>query len=136
MHTPETDAGGPGLGESVKQVATHASALARLELELALLELKTKVAALGKGIGFGLGAAVFGLVALGYLLATLAAALDTFMPRWLALLIVALLLLAITGLLAMLALRAVKRGTPPVPQQAIDEAKATSEALKSNGTPA
>ena len=30
-------------------------------------------------------------------------------------------------------LRAIKRGTPPVPQQAIQEAKRTTEALKTNG---
>ena len=36
-----------GVGPAAKQVAEHASTLARLELELALLEVKGKVAALG-----------------------------------------------------------------------------------------
>ena len=38
-----------GAGVAAKQVAEHASTLARLELELALLEVKRKVVALGIG---------------------------------------------------------------------------------------
>ena len=137
MHTPETD-GEPrppgGLGAATKQVAEHASALARLELELAGLELKSKVAALGAGIGLGLGAAVFGLLLLGFAFATLAAVLDTFLSTWLALLFVTVLLLGITVILGMLALSAIKRGSPPVPRQAIEEAKLTTDALKADGS--
>ena len=47
MPTRETES--PGFGRAAKQVAEHASALARLELELAALELKRKVVALGIG---------------------------------------------------------------------------------------
>ena len=122
-----------GVGAAAKDVASRASALVRLELELAALELKRKVAALGKGIGLGLGAAVVGLFALGFLFATIAAALATFLPTWLALLIVTLLLFVVAGLLGFLALGSIKRGTPPVPQQAIQEAKLTTEALKADG---
>ena len=127
----ETTANG-GLGSAAKQVAEHASALARLELELAKLELGRKVLALGLGIGFGLGAAILSVFMLGFLLAAAAAALATAMATWLALLLVALALLLLTGLLGMLALRSVKRGTPPVPRQAIREAKLTQDALKSD----
>ncbi len=63
-------------------------------------------------------------------LATIAAALATFLSTWLALLIVTLLLLALAGALGVLALGKIKQGTPPVPQQAMREAKLTSEALK------
>ncbi len=134
MHTPETDTrNGPGVGAAAKQVAEHASALARLEMELAGLELKRKVASLGIGIGLAVGAAIFGLFALGFALATVAAAFATFMPTWLALLIVFGILLLVTIVLGLLALGRIKRGTPPVPQQAIEEAKLTTAALKSNG---
>ena len=136
MHTPDTDAdrtAGVGLGPAAKQVAEHASALARLELELATLELKGKLAALARGIVLGAGAAIFGLLMLGFLFATVAAALNEFLDTWLALLIVTLVLLAIAGILGMLALRAIKRGSPPVPRQAIQEAKMTTDALKSDG---
>ena len=70
---------------------------------------------------------------LGFGLATIVAALATFLATWLALLIVTVFLLLVAGLLGLLAMRSVRRGTPPVPQQAIREAKLTTEAIKSNG---
>ena len=136
MHTQGTDPtypdGGPGLGTAAKQVAEHASALARLELELAALELKRKFAALGVGVGLAIGAAVFLLFMLGFGFATIAAGLATFLDMWVSLLIVTVFLLLVGALLAFLAMRFFRRGTPPVPQQAILEAKLTTEAIKSN----
>jgi hypothetical protein len=126
---PRTQNG--GVGGAAKQVAEHASSIAKLEIELAVLELKKKVVALGLGIGLGVGAAIFGLFMLGFMFATVAAALATVLSTWLALLIVTALLLAISGVLGVLALGAIKKGTPPVPEQAIREAKMTTTALKS-----
>jgi uncharacterized membrane protein YqjE len=120
----------PGVGTAAKRVADHAKALVGLEVELASYELKRKLAALGLGVVLLVAAALFGLYGLGFLFATIAAALDTFLPRWLALLIVTLFLLLVAAILALLALRRIRKGTPPVPEQAIDEAKRTSEALK------
>jgi uncharacterized membrane protein YqjE len=120
-----------GLGSAVKQVAEHASGIARLEVELAAMELKKKVVALGLGIGLGVGAALFGLFMLGFLFATIAAVLATFLATWLALLIVTLVLGGLAGLLGVLALGKIKKGSPPVPEQAIREAKLTTGALKS-----
>jgi hypothetical protein len=138
MHTPETEvprtetySANGGVGSAAKEVAEHAGAIARLEAELAKLELKQKVAALGMGAGLGLGAAVCAVFMLGFLLAAIAAALATFLDTWLALLIVTAGLLAIAAILGLLALRSIKRGTPPVPEQAIAEAKLTTAAVKS-----
>ncbi|MGH3030594.1 MAG: phage holin family protein, partial [Gaiellaceae bacterium] len=113
--------------------AEHASALARLELELAQLELKRKAGALGFGAGLGLAAGVFALFAVGFGLATAAAALALVLDTWLALLIVFASLVVIVGLLAVLALGRIRKGTPPVPEQAIAEARITTEALRSDG---
>ena len=121
-----------GVGAAVKQVAERASSIVRLEL--AALEIKRKIIALGVGIGLGLGAVIFLLFALGFGLATIAAALATTMSTWLALLIVAGGLLLLSMLLGILALGSIKKGSPPVPEQAIREAKLTSEALRSNGS--
>lgn len=132
MPTPGTsprEANG-GVGGAAKRVAEHASSIARLELELATLELKQKVAALGLGLALAVGAALFGLFMIGFLLATIAAALATFLATWLALLIVTVALLVLSGTFGMLALARIKKGTPPVPQQAIREAKLTQAALK------
>lgn len=119
------------VSEAARNVADHASSVAKLEIELALLELKKKVVALGLGIALGLGAAIFSLFMLGFAFATVAAAFATFLPWWLALLVVTGILLACTGLLGALALGAIKKGSPPVPEQAIREAKLTSAAIKS-----
>jgi hypothetical protein len=131
MPTPasEVQANG-GVGGAAKSVAEHASAIAKLEIELAALELKKKVVALGVGIGMAAAAAIFGLFGLGFVFATIAAALATFLSTWLALLIVTLVLFVLAGTLGMLGLGKIKKGTPPVPEQAIREAKLTTEALK------
>lgn len=131
MRTPGTDAG--GVSTAAKRVADHAKALVGLEVELASLELKQKLGALGLGIGLLVVAAVTGVFALGFVFATVAAALATFLPTWLALLSVTLFLLLVTSLLAAIGVNRVRRGTPPVPEQAIAEAKRTTEALKGNG---
>ena len=119
-----------GLGFAAKLVSERASSLVRLELQLAAAELKRKLAALGVGIALLVGAALFGLFALGFGLATAAAALATTVSTWLALLIVAGGLFLLAGLLGAIGIARLRKGTPPVPVQAIEEAKLTTEALK------
>ncbi len=131
MPTRATDQ--PGVGTAAKDVADHAKALVGLEFELASLELKGKVGALGVGAVLGAGAALLAVFALGFLLAATAAGLATAMATWLALLLVAAGLLVLTGVFAGLALSAFKKGSPPVPEQAIEEARKTGETLRSNG---
>jgi hypothetical protein len=119
-----------GVGGAAKLVAEHASSIAKLELELAGLELKKKAVSLGLGVGLGVGAAILGLFMLGFGLATVAAALATTLSTWLALLIVTGILAFLAGVVGILALGRIRKGAPPVPEQAIREAKLTSEALK------
>jgi hypothetical protein len=134
MPTQETDGrAAHGLGAAVKEVAERASSIVRLELELAALELKRKVVALGLGIAFALGAAVMLLFVLGFAFATIAAALATTMSTWLALLITTAILFGLALTLGVLGILTIKKGSPPVPEQAIREAKLTTEALKSDG---
>ncbi len=131
LETPPSP-NGRGLGAAVKDVTEHAKALVSLEVELASLELKRKAAALGVGAGLLIGGLVFGVFALAFGLATIAAALATFLATWLALLIVTGFLLVVAVPLALVGLSRVKKGTPPVPEQAIHEARLTQEALKSD----
>jgi uncharacterized membrane protein YqjE len=133
MHTPRTEQDSPGLGASAKGVAEHASTLVRLELELAALELKRKVSALGIGIGLAAGAALFLVFGLAFALATIAAGIATALPWWASLLIVTAGIFLVVAILGLLAMTSIKKGTPPVPEQAITEAKLTTQALKSNG---
>ncbi len=88
---------------------------------------------MGAGAGLGIAAALLGLFGLGFLFAAVAVALAIVLDAWLALLLVTVGLFAAAGVLGLLALRKLKRGTPPVPEQAIHEAKLTAEALKANG---
>ena len=122
-----------GLGAAVKEVAERASAIVRLELELATLELKRKVSSLGLGIGLLLGAAVLAVFMLGFFFATIAAGLATAMPVWAALLVTTGIILLLAAVVGYLGVAKVKKGTPPVPEQAILEAKLTTEALKTDG---
>ena len=119
------------VSEAARNVADHASSVAKLELELAAIELKKKVTSFAVGIGLGVGAALLAFFMLAFGLATIAVVLATFLAWWLALLIVTLALLLLAGLLGMLAVGAIKKGSPPVPEQAIREAKLTTAALKS-----
>jgi len=129
MPTPGTEKQ-QGVGKATKSVAEHASALVRLELELAALELKRKLISFAMGIGLVLGAVLFLLYALGFGLAAAAAGIATAVPVWGALLIVTGILFVVTMLLGAFGVMALKRGTPPLPEQAIREAKLTTEALK------
>ena len=127
MRTREPE---PGLGAAASQIVAHAKSIARLEARLAAAELKDKIGSLGKGIGLGVGAAVLALFSIALALGTIVAALATAMAVWLAFLIVTAACLAMTAILGMLAVRAIRAGTPPVPRQAIEDVKLTAEALK------
>jgi hypothetical protein len=124
--------GDTGLGAAAGRVADHARRLVALELELARAELKRKVGAMALGLGLAAGAAVFALLGVVLLVATVAAALALVLPVWAAVLIVGGAALLLAGILGTAAVSALKRGTPPVPEQAIHEARVTSEALKSD----
>ena len=122
-----------GVGAAVGEVAAHAKSIARLELRLAAAELKEKASALGLGVALAAGGALLGLFAAGFLLATFAAALATAMPTWLALLLVALACTVLAVVLGLLGLRMLRQGAPPVPRQAIEDAKLTARAV-TNGS--
>lgn len=123
----------PGLGAAARAVSDRLSSIVRLEIQLAVGELKRKALALGLGIGLLLGAGIFMLFMLLFAFLAIAAALATVVSTWLALLIVTGILLAIAGTLGFLGITSVAKGTPPVPEQAIQEAKLTTEALKNGG---
>jgi hypothetical protein len=130
MPTPAADRANGGVGGAAKQIAEHASTLAKLEIELASLELKQKATSLGIGVGLAAGAALFAFFMIGFLFATIAAGLATFLATWLALLIVTLFLALLVVALGLFARSRIEKGSPPVPEQAIREAKLTGEAFR------
>jgi multisubunit Na+/H+ antiporter MnhC subunit len=122
-----------GLGWAAKEFVERARSIARLEVELALLEIKRKLVRIAVGIGLGAGAAVVALFAIGFLAAGGAAALALALPVWASLLIVGGALLGAAIALVLLARKSLREGTPPLPEEAIEEARKTTETLRADG---
>ena len=124
-----------GIRASVKRVVTHARSIGQLQKELAALEMKQKSGKVGLGAALGAAAAVMALFTVGFLLATIAAALALVVDWWLALLIVFLLLAVTTAILALLARKSVRQGMPLKPVQAMEEALLTKQAVRGGHGP-
>jgi Putative Actinobacterial Holin-X, holin superfamily III len=122
-----------GVGWAAKELVDRVRTIARLEVELALLEIKRKLVRIALGVGLGAGGALVALFALGFLTAGAAAALALAIPVWASLLVVGGALFGIAATLLGLARASLQQGSPPVPEQAIEEARLTTEALRSNG---
>jgi uncharacterized membrane protein YqjE len=109
------------------------STLIRDEIESIKQELVTRLKAAGIGIGLFAGAAVFGYFGAFALLATVILVLALWLPAWAAALIVTALLFIVAGILALLGVRRVQRGVPPVSQSSIDSVKSDVQAFKGVG---
>jgi MFS family permease len=126
-NTAEGPGGGPptdaSMAELVKQLSEQTSRLARQEVELAKAELAVKGKRAGVGIGMFGGAGAIGFYALGVLIAAAVLALATAVTAWLSALIIAVVLGAIAGLLALQGKSKVQEATPPVPEQTTESVK-------------
>jgi len=116
--------------ELLKQLTDQTTRLVKQEIELAKLELQEKGKKAGVGAGMFGGAAALGLYALGALTATIILALATFLPGWVAALIVTVVYGAIAGVLALRGKAQVKQATPPVPEQAVETTKEDARWVK------
>lgn len=114
----------------MKRVASHLASVVRLQKELALVELKHKGAKLGAGVALAVGAGVFAFYAVAFGLATIAAALALVVDWWLALLIVFGVLVLITLVLLLVAVRLLRKAAPLAPTQAIEEGRLTKQVLR------
>jgi protein-S-isoprenylcysteine O-methyltransferase Ste14 len=120
------------LGEIVGDVTSKASLLVKEEIELAKAEITTKAKKLGIGAGLIAVAGVFMVFFLIFFLHMLAIGFaDWFSLRpWVGYAMVCILLLIGAGILGFVAMRLFKKGSPPVPTMAIDEAKKTRAAIE------
>ena len=116
--------------ELLKQLTDQTTRLVKQEIELAKLELQEKGKKAGVGAGMFGAAGGFGLYALGALTATIILALATFLPGWVAALIVTVVYGAIAGVLALRGKAQVKQATPPVPEQAVETTKEDARWVK------
>ena len=122
------------LGDVVGDVSTKASLLVREEIELAKTEIAEKAKSLAKGSAVAAIAGVMAVFALIYFFAALAwffnDLFDTVTSSpWIGFLVVFGILILFAGLAAMLGLRWIKKGSPPTPDLAIEEAKRTRAEL-------
>jgi hypothetical protein len=112
------------LGKAIQDVSEKASLLVREEIALAKAELSEKVSGLAKGAAVGAAAGIFIVAGLVYFLHFLALLIAELVGEvWLGYLIVAGALFLLGGLAGFLAARFFKKGTPPTPQMAIEEAQ-------------
>ena len=123
------------VGELVFEVSDRASVLIREEIELAKTEVTEKFNRLLQGSVAGLAAGVFVLAALVMVMHGVAWLInDLFFDNfWAGFFIEAALFLLIAAGAGLFAWRAFKRGAPPTPDMAIEEAKEIKAAFGENG---
>lgn len=117
-------------GQLISQLTDQVSRLVRDEARLAQAEMTQKAKSLGIGAGLFGGAGLFAFFGLAVLITTVILALALVMPAWLAALIVALVLFAVAGVLALVGKKDVQKGSPPVPTEAISSVKADITTVK------
>jgi uncharacterized membrane protein YqjE len=124
---PPKQSADKNLGEIVTEVSEKASLLVRQEIELAKAEVSTKVSKLAKGAAVGAAAGVFLIFGVTMLFHTLAWFLNDLMDwnPWVGYAIVTGALFLLAALAGVIALRLFKKGAPPTPDLAIEEAKRT-----------
>jgi uncharacterized membrane protein YqjE len=126
------------IAAAITEVSERAQLLVREEIELAKAEVTEKATKLIKGALVGIAAGVFVLMAVIFALVGFAWLLYYYLPGsqftyfwgFFAMAVILLLLGALAGLLAA---RALKKGSPPVPEMAIEEARKIRETVSSAG---
>ena len=119
-----------GLLSRVKSVKKRTLSLVQLNLELAKLEGKQKATEVGIGAGLGAVAGVLVVYGIGFAFSALAAGLSETVSLWLSLLIVAGILFVAAAIAGFLAVRFVRKASPPTPSLALEEASRTIETFE------
>jgi hypothetical protein len=124
------------LGEIVSEVSEKASLLVRQEIDLAKAEITQKVGKLTRGAAVGAAAGVFlifGITMFFHTLAWFLFDIFDFNAIWYGFAIVTGLLFLLAILAAFIAYRLFKKGAPPTPDLAIEEAKLIREQFETQG---
>lgn len=121
------------LGALLGRLPELVARLIRGEIELAKQEITTKLKSAGVGVGLLAGAGILGIIFLQIVLAAAIIALSLVLPAWAAALIVGGVVLIVVIVLALLGLKALKTGVPPVPTEAVENVKSDIRAFKGEG---
>jgi len=123
------------IGHTVAEISEKASLLVREEIELAKAEVTQKVTRLGKGAAvvavaglFAVLGLLFGLHALAWFFAWVVG--DVVLDVTWGYLIVAGIFFLLAAIAAAIGLRWIKKGSPPTPDMAIEEARRIQETVK------
>jgi len=124
------------VAEIVTEVSQKTSLLVREEVELAKAEVTQKVKRLGGGAAAGAVAGTFAFLALIFFLHAFAWFVadliggENYLYIWLGFVITAAVLVLLGAIAGLLALRFFRRGSPPTPELAIEEARKTRAAIE------
>lgn len=121
------------VGELIFDVSEKTSTLIREEIELAKAEVSEKVGKILRGSAVGVAAGVFAFLALILVMEGFAWLLNEEVfdgKAWPGFFIEAAIFLLIAAGAGFFAYRSVQAGAPPMPEQAIEEAKRTREMLE------
>src|SRR3954453_2082917 len=122
------DTADKSLGDVVGDVSTKASLLVREEIELAKTEVAEKVKSLSKGAGVAIVAGVMVVFALIYFFEAVAWFFNDLFNTvntspWIGFIIVFGLLFILAAIAGFIGVRWIKKGAPPTPDMAIEEAR-------------
>ena len=134
--TPPPEQDERSVTELVFDVAERSSSLVREEIELAKAEIAEKVGKLARGSAVAVVAGVFAFLALILVMQGFAWLLAEELfdgNAWPGFFVEAALFLLIAAGAGFVAYRAVRAGAPPVPEQAIEEARETKRVLEGEG---
>jgi uncharacterized membrane protein YqjE len=132
--TPPPPQDDRSVSDLVFDVAEKSSSLVREEIELAKTEVSEKVGKLLRGSVVGVAAGIFAFLALILIMEGIAWLLaeEVFDGNaWPGFFVEAAVFLLIAAAAGFIAYRSVQAGAPPVPEQAIEEAKLTKATLES-----
>ncbi len=118
----------------IKQLSEQTSTLVRQEIRLAQLELQDKGKRAGIGAGMLGAGGLLALYGLGAVIAAVILLLASAMTDWLAAIIVAVVLLAIAGGLALTGKKRLSQIGSPAPQLAVDSVKRDVEVVKESAS--
>ncbi len=131
--------GGPqNIATAITDVSERFTVLVHEEIELAKAEVAEKTSKLARGAVVAVAAGVFLVTALFFVLIGLALLLYYVLPVnafayfW-GFFAMALLLIVLGAIAGLVAAKVVKRGAPPVPSMAIEEARKIRESVSSGG---
>jgi len=128
--TPSPDPRNASTGELVGSLSEQIGTLVRDEVRLAQAEITQKAKRLGLGAGLFGAAGLVAVLGLNALITAAILGLANVLPGWLAAIIIAVVLFAVAGVLALSGKKDVQLAAPPPPTETIAGVQADVTAVK------